>query len=411
MLFIVAVGSTGAFAEVRPREVHSHNLHQAPARLPAITKFQRGHDRVFKEISSTAASLQERLSQVRRENIKQAQHLRFEYQRRLNEQAGVYKKTERENLRIASAVAKLRRANTRLRRQCELFVKANRRLRHDLDGMLSNVTTAKEFVATALEKSTEMLEKAPELDVLAEMAQQEANQSSAWLREQRLSEIAGTGKFTFLQTGADKNPGRHSAQDPSDLLQTLMLSLDELKSEQNSSTASLNATFEKEFSAKEAKIKSLLDVQAELFAKRTADEKLNERLTAAHDHLVAQHRRLQKRTVAVRAFLLRLGGRPSRNSTSTKSSAAKKAEAKEHRPRVHASATHLRAAGASKHVGSKSAPSNAARPQPRAHSKATVTAAPNIDAAAKEKLHEPPKAKVTAKGTHKPKSWLSWLVR
>merc|ERR1711866_36944 len=100
------------------------------------------------------------------------------------------------------------------------------RLTEDLKTLQANVSTAQEFITNAFGASEEMLLSAPQLQVLHELAQKDAEADQNRDHESRLGQI----RASLLQTGTHA-----SGVDAQSILDSLNSALDELAKEQNAS--------------------------------------------------------------------------------------------------------------------------------------------------------------------------------
>merc|ERR1712187_649461 len=144
----------------------------------------------------------------------------------------------------------------------------------------ANVSIVDEFLEKALTSSTELLLKAPQLQVLEDFDKFDAEAARVRAHESQLNEV----KMSLLQIGLepvkqDAKLGAHS------VLDSLHSALDVLANEQNLSLESLKAAFEKEFQAGEHYQDNLLKEQADLNAAEKGALDNKEKGTAAVKHL------------------------------------------------------------------------------------------------------------------------------
>merc|ERR1711957_939829 len=208
--------------------------------------------------------------------------------------------TELVNARTTAEIEALRKSNAELRKKADKFTHASNKLKSDIQGMQANITTAAEFIDKTLEASEDMLQNAGELKVLSELAEQDASQAKDAAHQKRLSTIG-----LLQQSGG-------GAEQPQDLLQSLLSSFDDLAKEQNASEFSLKEAFEKQFQSGTDRHKSLLEEQAKLNATKQAETELKEKLTVAVKHLEQAHAQLLQRSQSLRLFLERFGAQPAK---------------------------------------------------------------------------------------------------
>merc|ERR1719356_241086 len=174
----------------------------------------------------------------------------------------------------------------------------------DLKTLQTNISTAQEFVENALGTSAEMLSSAPQLQVLKELAQKDAEMGQSRDHESRLNQI----RVAMLQraSGVSNVDGNVVA---GGIHESLNSALEELAKEQNASAASLKHAFDDKFQAGEEQRNRLLMDLRGLNAAETAALELNERLTVAVRHLNKTHETLLQKSQSMRQYAQRIGSR------------------------------------------------------------------------------------------------------
>jgi len=152
-----------------------------------------------------------------------------------------------------------------------------------------------------LNSSEVMLYKAPELEVLTELANKEQIMSSERDHSNRLHEVGGSNAVSLLQVS--------KGQDPHNLLELMTSALAELSEEQNASEYALKESFLAEYNEGAEKTAALLTKQDELNQTKYAAIELQDKLVIAVEHLQSTHRQLKERSESLHSFALRLGSK------------------------------------------------------------------------------------------------------
>jgi len=276
--------------------------------LPKVSTIMDQPDRTFKELSSKTISLEERFVQHQTQNVRALKKQKAEYEKRLRDQFTENRATERMNRKLSQEIEDLQQANTRIRAKANKVSKENDELRGHLQGMLSNISLAQEFANGTLGAARELFHEAPELQVLADLAQKDAAEEQEQLHQHHLNLIGGGLKISMFQADAGARPRQQDEQgDPADLLQSLLASLSDLTKQEEASSAQLKEAFERESKKSDEQREALLQKQAELNATLSAEAALHERLVSALNFVQATNKRLLKHSTSLRNFALRLG--------------------------------------------------------------------------------------------------------
>jgi len=263
--------------------------------LPETSSVLANSHRVFTAMGSQMAALEARMTDVQQEGALAVSKQKAQYEEKLKKQRAEAHATELVNAHTTNEIEELRKSNADVRKKAEKLAQAGNKLKSDIQGIQANITTAAEFIDKTLAASEEMFENAGELKVLTELAEQDGIQSKAVAHQKRLNTI---GMLQQSEKGAEQ---------PQDLLQSLLSSFGDLAKEQNASEALLKEAFEKQFQSGVDRQKSLLEEQAKLNATKQTETELKEKLTVALNHLEKVHAQLLQRRESLQLFLGRFG--------------------------------------------------------------------------------------------------------
>jgi len=270
--------------------------------LPEVSKVLSNSNTVLDTLNAQVSSLQARLTEAQLEGAAATKAKKTEYEAKLKMQHESNVALAQKNEGTKSHIKALKEENLKLRSKAQMLSKQSASLTSTLQVLRGNVSTVDEFLGTALKGSTELLLKAPQLQVLEDFDKLDAEAARVRAHESQLNEV----KMSLLQIALepekqDAKLGAHS------VLDSLHSALDVLAKEQNQGLESLKGAFEKEFQAGEQYHNNMLKEEADLNAAEKVALENNERLTAAVTHLEDAHETLLQKVQRVRSYMQRLG--------------------------------------------------------------------------------------------------------
>lgn len=266
--------------------------------LPEVSEVLSKPKTVFEALTSKISSLNAHLMEAQQEGKAAIEAHKAKYETALEAQKQNNTALARKNNDTSARIMALKVANAELRSKALNLTEQSVSLTAELKALEVNISTADEFVASALTASTEMLQSAPPLEVLKELAQRDAELGQNREHESRLNEI----RMSLLQTSSST-----SGIDEHDILESLNSAIDDLTREQNASTLALKNAFEKEYQTGEDQHNRLLEKQAELDETETRASQLKERLTAAVKHLENTRDTLLEKRSSLKRYMQQVG--------------------------------------------------------------------------------------------------------
>jgi len=272
--------------------------------LPPTEEILANKDKVFRDVTSSIGTFQQRMQAVRAENTQAIENQRASYDQQLQAQDAENKQQLELNEVIGQSVETYRAQNRQLRERAQKMSNANNKLAVDIESMKSNVTLAQEFATEALVSAKQRLDNASALTILDKLDQADDKKSREESHQNKMAYVGGASDgLVALQVKA-------TLESPKELLQSLLIGLDNLKNEQNESEVTLKKHFQ-------TALQKMLDVNSSVMEQQVAlnesefkEKSLNERLHNAVDHLEDTHQLLSTRAEALRTFFMRLGVRP-----------------------------------------------------------------------------------------------------
>jgi len=320
-----------------------------PDVVPLLSSSRAQLDQVHKHV----AELESRLNDTQAQETEMIAGMKSKFEANLTAFMDLNNRTTIENDNLKADIEGLNTEIMNLRARAASLKKHNGNLVSDLHSLQENITTVAEFTLQAISKSEEMLDKAPELIVLSDLAQKDAQASQERDHSNRLRAVAKSKEaaVSLLQTDmvtdmvTDK-PKKHislSQKNGKTDLQTNMSmsyssilsqstlqgmlvpeadriasgivemvnsALAELAVEHNESASKMNVQFNVDHQLQAEHYAELLDEQAQLNNTKTASIELKHRLGAAVDHLEGVHKELVLRGQSLRAFSKRMAFKP-----------------------------------------------------------------------------------------------------
>jgi len=247
----------------------------------------------YQAVNSKISELMTRLSDQHTEAAAEVASRKARYERTLKAELEREQSIKAANAAITKEIHHVQNLNGDLRWRAATLGHSNDAMRSDLRSLQENMTMAQEFVATSLSHSDDA--QAAELEVLAELAANDAKEAESKLKSQRLQEISGKSKVSTLQF-------RSSRSSPEELMAVLSSGLADLKMEENATLASMKQMFDTQFNEANSRCASLLDEQTALNTTRSTAQQLNKRLESAVHHLEQTEKYLKAQINAIRGF-------------------------------------------------------------------------------------------------------------
>jgi len=265
----------------------------------------KGPKNVFQNLHSQMNKLSLKLAQEQEKSTEVVHEMKAGFEKNLTKEKKHNDDIMKANVGLESDINSLQADSKKLRSKAMELRQENRDLIADLRLIQNNVTTVIEFTANALNQSHEMLEVAPELHVLTELATKDEVSKKDRDHKKRLLNVAKGKSFSLLQVAS-----RSASQDPSGVLATMNEALTQLENEENASKANLTASFDRDFQELMGGRADLLKEQEQLNTTKNNAIELKKKLTSAMDHLTASHKTLTQQAKSTRKFAEKLSGRP-----------------------------------------------------------------------------------------------------
>lgn len=176
--------------------------------------------------------------------------------------------TEKANAKMACEVIDLTADVVNLRNKARSLIAENEQIRADVRKAAANLTLAKEFTATLLNRLAAVMEYT-DTSVLGKLAEEEEERQAAEDRLQRMEEVrrGGNERPALLQVG--RTPTSAPAKMPKDansMLESMASSLDALEAAQNATKATVRATYVQALATSVERVRSLQEEGALLNA-------------------------------------------------------------------------------------------------------------------------------------------------
>lgn len=321
---IIAVASASdgvALVQIKAERAQKNKI-QTKSDLPGLSSLLPS--KVFSAMKAKVEALEHRLSDVQKENIAAIGEKKQQYEQYLSEQQRENNEVKFANKRIRDEIQNVKRSNAVLRNKSHALLKKNQDLRTELGAIRANLTLAQEFLQEGLNATGK---QAPELEVLAELAEKDEQRAKTMEKQARLNEIGGNSlDVSLLEFSGHVSDGAHTengAESAEVLVEVLAAQLSELAKEQNASETVLKSAFGKQKKRVSRERAALLEEQLQLNRSIADVRALHQRLSAAVKHLTKVHDGLLARRKAIKLFAQRLGAKE-QNTRASNSKSAKK---------------------------------------------------------------------------------------
>jgi len=274
--------------------------------LPDVKTVLQKPQAAYKDVRMDVGSFEARLLEVQSSNEAQITAVKADLEQQLLSQKSENNAVDKFNADLTVDLASFRKDVTKLREQAAKLSKSNSKLVADLKSMQANITTAQDFVHRALNHSAELLETAPELQVLEQLNDMETEKTVGLVRAARLEEMRAGRRMTLVQIGEARGAKEVGAHE---LLDLMASALEDMQSEQNASEVAMRTAFDKDYAAGDKRHNTSLAKQQELNASKVEVVALKQRMTDAVQHLNSTHNMLSERFQAVRSFTKSMGTR------------------------------------------------------------------------------------------------------
>jgi len=247
---------------------------------------------VLRRITSQVSTLQKIVTDAQKDNELELSSRKKEYESKLDFGRKANEELASTNAALNLDIEKLRASNEELRKQAQELEKANGAMTAKLEAQMSNITVAKDFVATSLKNGKQ--KGLQELSILEELKAQDAER---WAHKAK-DEWVGNLGLSLLQV-------QESPADDS-VIGSLQTALSSVSAEYNRSKKLLHEAFLAEQVSIQDGHEALLAEQQGLNATKAGLIDRGSRLEAAVKFLQERQRRLHDRLVSLQLFNRRL---------------------------------------------------------------------------------------------------------
>jgi len=272
--------------------------------LPPVSEQKPPLRGVFKKLNVQIGALEQRLAAAKQGNKEAVARQQQVFTEKLRRQLEEIEALTSANSVIANQVEHLKQSTASLRAHADKLQENVTFTEEKLRGILTNLTTAEEFVSSSLRSFN--MANSSEMQVLAELAQKDADKAIREAKNARLAEIKSIS-MSMMQTEVSPQFDQEDKSGLKDLMQKVATGLDSLAPAQEERLASLEASFRSKFDDGERKRIALAQQQADLNSTKTSLVELESRLKVAVQHLEEMTVQLQERADAARIFVHRIG--------------------------------------------------------------------------------------------------------
>jgi len=253
------------------------------------------HDAAARQLQALQASLSEAQQQ---ESAQLAGH-KEKLERKLKTAYDANMEIQHSNEATATRIKDLQSSNLALRAQGEHLTNTNEDLRQSLMSFRSNMSVADEFMDHTIEATGQALHKAPELQILKDLAGEDAENQQKAAQDARLKEVEGKSHISMLQHSTDPKSFE-------DMVSNLAAELKHVSDTKVTTKASLDAAFDKSMNQTAATHVDLVQKASSLQASLEMTTLVNKKLTAAVKHLEETQKTLLEKTDSLHRFAMRL---------------------------------------------------------------------------------------------------------
>lgn len=258
--------------------------------LPDVSLVLQNSSRSFSEVGARVAAFQKQLIELQNQGAEEIANQKVEFEAKLKSQREEIIATEASNSRITAAIEDIRKKNAVLRKKASQLANASNIMRAEIEHVQDKMTLATEYMQETLKLSEKLLDSS-EVQVLSELAEEEAMLERRWKHEKLVQSVS------MLQVQSEPTLSTH------DLMRDLRSSLADAAKETAASEAALKQEFEKKYQRGEEDLKAVRDLQEKLNTTFAGEKKLQQKLITALQHLEKVYSQLAQRRTSIRKFV------------------------------------------------------------------------------------------------------------
>lgn len=291
LTLVAAFAASGAFAV------------QRRADAPQVTaEVLAGPNELWRELDSNAIGLKKMLQGKKSHQTSAREYKTSANAAVLKRQLGANEQLELANAHASKKIDKMQAENAHIRREARWLQEENDGLVVDIMTMGENITTASDFVGSALAESDRLLGTS-KTEVLAILAKEDEATFARDRQEARMDEInaadySGIGLFQ-IHAGIE--------EDPQKTIQALLAGMDKIAEYEAADDARFQEYFEASYTKGLQRNKALSEEELRLEALAASARHIRQRLDLAFEFLQSAHTKLLGQSQGVRAFAENLG--------------------------------------------------------------------------------------------------------